>query len=360
MACPELVDRDELDGYLRVVRPDAPVRLGVLSNPMARRNRLVPVHQHLSGAVADPSDVIETRRAADLRRGLVYLLFHRRANVIAANGGDGTLHAVVNALWALLDELERAFGVEVPPPHMLFLNGGTMNMVSRAMNTRNNALRTVRWFQREYGGGRLADLHVRQQSVLAVERDDTPGADGGRTIGFIFGSELVYNAIWMYDYLGAGYGGLVKMMTHVALGIRFQTALWREYGHLLDPPDSPAWVDGVEHAPYSVVVASTLDMSLLKGVVRTLHVPEGSPGFHAKIILETDKARLVGMIPSLMRERRHPRVLDVPGAQEVRVRGAFTLDGELFPAPIGDPRAVARVRASERRIPAIHNEDGDS
>ena len=360
MTCADFADRRDLETYLQGVRPDSPMRLGVLSNPMARQNRVLPIHQHLKRAVKDPADIIETRRAADLRRALVYLLFHRRVNVLAANGGDGTLHTVVNALWELLDDLERDHHIVVPPPHMLFLNGGTMNMVSRAMRTTGDAVRTVRWFLRRYEGARLTDLRMRRQPVMAVTRDATHGAAPDRpAVGFIFGSELVYNAMWMYEHFGAGYSGLARFMMHAAVGPRLQTRVWEEFSHLLNPPRSAVVVDGVPYAPYSVAVASTIDMTLLKGLVRTLHVPEGSPGFHAKLILETDKERLLAMIPDLMQERRHPRVLDVPSADELRVKGPFTIDGELFPTHHDAPQAQAVVRPSPRLLLAIHNDHGE-
>lgn len=357
-ACPEIVDPGDLSAYLSLAQPASPVRLGVLSNPAARQNRVLPIHQHLARAVPDAARLIETRRTADLRRALVHLLFHERVNVIAANGGDGTLHAVVNALWELLDELEAHHGLAVPSPAMLFLNGGTMNMVSRAMNTRANALRTVRWFLRRYEGRPVAELAVRQQRVLVCERPDRPGREASpRRVGFIFGSQLVYNALWLYEHLGTGYGALAKFLVHAMVGVRWPTSLWRRYGHMIDPPATPAILDGVPHAPYAALVASTIDMTLLKGAIHTLHVAEGSPGFHAKLLLETDRERLIGMIPDLMRERRHPRVLDVEGARHAEVMGDFTLDGELFAAHHEEPNAPVHVTASPRVLPAIHNED---
>ncbi|GMV39960.1 MAG: hypothetical protein AMXMBFR64_16760 [Myxococcales bacterium] len=358
MACPELVEPGDVPAWLESNRHEAPVRLGVLSNPAARQNRVLPIHQHLTRAMADPGAVIETRRPGDLRRALIHLLFRRRANVIAANGGDGTLHTVVNALWDLLDEVEARFGVAMPSPHVLFLNGGTMNMVSRAMNTRENAVRTVRWFLREYGGRPLGALRTRRQRVLCAERPDRPGRSvAPRQVGFIFGSQLVYNALWLYEYLGTGYGALLRFLGHAMVGVRWPTPLWRRYGHMIDMPKGAAIIDGVEHAPYAALVASTIDMTLLKGVVSALHVAEGSPGFHAKLILETDRERLIGMIPELMRERRHPRVLDVEGAQEVTVRGDYTLDGELYAAHGEEPDEPVLVTAASRVLPAIHNED---
>lgn len=360
MACPEIVDPGDVNAWLYANRPDSPVQLGVLSNPAARQNRVLPIHQHLRRAIPDPGAVIETMRPGDLRRALIHLLFQRRSNVIAANGGDGTLHTVVNALWDLLDEVETRFGVSVPPPHVLFLNGGTMNMVSRAMNTRADAVRTVRWFLRSYGGQPLEALHVRRQPVLVCERPDRPGrAAAPRRVGFIFGSQLVYNALWLYELLGTGYGALARFLWHATVGVRLQTALWRRYGHMIDMPTTPAFIDGVEHSPYSVLLASTIDMTLLKGFVRTLHVAEGSAGFHAKLLLERDRERLIGMIPDLMRERRHPRVLDIEGAREATVRGDYTLDGELYAAHGEEPDGPVRLTVSARTLPAVHNEDGE-
>lgn len=339
--------------YLDALLPDRPVHLGLLTNPRSRQNTLFPVHSRLARLGVLPDDSLQTVHPSEIQGALNHLLFRRNINVLAINGGDGTIHTVVNVLWDFLDEVEKSSGVVCPAPLLLLLNGGTMNMASRAMNTKGNAVRTVRWFLQEYAGQSLGGVPVRNASLMEIRRD----GDRKRTVGLIFGSELTYNALWMYSLFGQGYLGLTRLCLEAAVGAHLNTSLWQKYGHLLTPPQSPLEIDGVTYPNYSAVLASTVDLTLAMGLIQTLLVAEGSPGFFAKIVLETDPKRLIALIPSLMSEARHPRILDIPAASLLRVRGAFTLDGELYPAPENDPSCAVTVSVCTRRLRAVHNHE---
>jgi diacylglycerol kinase family enzyme len=286
---------------------------------------------------------IATRHLDDLPAAVRQLLVHERVNVLAANGGDGTVHALVNAVWELADDMEALAGRPLPLPRFLLLEGGTMNLLSRALGTRGRALSTVEWFVDRYGGSALSEVPCRELSVLAVEH-------AGRVrAGFVFGSELVRNALWVYGELGEGYRGLARLLFHATTGLALKTAIWRKYGHLLDPPRTEVWVDGVALRPYSVAVATTVDLELLGGAVRAARVDQAGGGFYVKIITETDKARLLALLPALLRNWEHPRVTERDGVESLAVRGPFTLDGELY----GEGGGEVRVSLSPRRLAAV-------
>ncbi|NUN14808.1 MAG: hypothetical protein HUU55_14350 [Myxococcales bacterium] len=350
---PSSISDVSLMAYLEKLETGRPVHLGLLTNPRSRQNTLFPIHHRLAKLGMSPDDSVQTIHPSEIQNALTYLLFHRNINVLAINGGDGTIHTVVNVLWNLLDEVETLSGVACPAPLLLLLNGGTMNMASRAMNTKGNATRTVKWFINEYTGKPLGGVPIRKTSLMEIRRD----TDRQRTVGLIFGSELTYNALWMYALFGQGYLGLARLCLEAAVGAHFNTSLWRKYGHMLTPPTTPLEVDGVTYPNYSAVLASTVDLTLALGLIQTVLVAEGSPGFFAKIVLETDPKRLIALIPSLMSEARHPRILDIPSASLLRVRGAFTLDGELYPAPENDPTAPVTVSVCSRRLHAVHNHE---
>jgi len=346
---------DAAQAYLKACDPNAPVCLGVLTNPGARQNRLRPIHPRLLRLVQDPHNVIQTVDSLSLRSALSYLLFKRRINVLAVNGGDGTIHTVVNALWELLDEVSAQTGLDCPAPRILMLNGGTMNMASRAMNTRGGAVRTVQWFIDRYSQMTLQQIQVRRVNLL--EANDTESRT--RRLGFIFGTELVRNALWMYSQLGEGYPGLSRLLFYASVGYVFNTPLWKHYGPLLTAPRSAAVIDDVAYAPYGAALATSIDMTLLKGWVQTAHVPEGASGFHVKLILATDPGDLFALVPTLMSQRRSKRVLEAAEVSTFRVKGAYTIDGELFGPPPGGPQGTSDVEVSVcgRPLLAVHNDD---
>jgi len=285
-------------------------------------------------------------------RALNHLLFERRVNVLGLNGGDGTLHLGLNRLVALQREVEGRLGMRMELPRLLFLNGGTLNVVSRATGTTGNPARTVRSFYRRYAGATLAHIQAAPLRVLEVEV-----MNGSERIehryGFVFGSELVANALEMYGLFGEGYGGLLRFFSEVALGYTLNTRLWQEHGWKLDAPITSLSLDGMITPTYLATVASTINLSLVKGALTALKV-RSSTGYSVRIITETKAGSVIRSIPKLLVGASHSSIVDVPEAGELCVYGGYTLDGEVFldRTPAGQHRMI-RVTSAPFHIQGI-------
>jgi hypothetical protein len=331
--------------YLDQQDPSARVCLGVISNPFSRRNARTRLHDRLlPRLVPDKENAVETRTSTDLERALRYLLFERGVNVLALNGGDGTLHASVNAMMRLSRDVHSKTGEPFILPRLLFLNGGTLNIVSRATGTKGNPVRTLKEFLKRGTGQPLSRLETRELAMLKVSVDD-----GSIRYGFVFGSELVANALEMYTLFGEGYLALTRVLTEVAAGYHLNTRMWQEHGWKLDAPTTTATVDDIGFSKYCCAVAATMNLSLMKGALTAVRAPEGRRGFVAKVITETDKGRLVRLIPKLMTGQPNPAVHDISEAGLLRVIGGFTLDGECFidRSPTGSRQVVTVTRAPD-------------
>lgn len=319
----------------RSLSPDAPVRLGVITNPFSRTNARSRLHDRLiPSAVQSPEDALTTHTVAEFDAALAQLIFQRGANVIGLNGGDGTLHLGVNRLIALQREVAVQTRRTFPLPRLLFLNGGTLNIVSRATGTQGNPVRTVREFMRRWGARRLGEVPVRRVRLLAVRtttahRGASPDVAPPR-YGFIFGTEVVANALEMYTMFGEGYLGLARFLAEVGVGYAVGTQLWRDHGWKLDPTGRPLVVDGQEHRRNLGAVACTIELSLVKGVLTALRPPDDGSGFAVRLLAETHPGRVIRSIPQLMLGRAADGVVDVPDAHSLVASGCYTLDGELF------------------------------
>ncbi len=322
---------DEVRAYVDACRPDAPVRPGMLSNPMAATNWRSVAHDRLARRMPDPAACVSTPSLADLPWGLGYLLFQRRCNVLVINGGDGTIHHAVNATLEVVEQASQRLGAPVPLPSFLFVNGGGMNMLARTFDTRGHPVRTLDRFLATSRDTPLAQLVTRWVPLLSVREPS-----GRLRHGFIFGSELVLNALTMYERFGQGYRGLTRFFYEVAAGITLQTELYRRYGHLLDAPDTPLVVDDIVHPRYTAAVATTVPMLLLKGLVGTIRRTAPPGRLNTVAVLETDKARVVGTIPRLLVGAPHPGVL-YGEARRLRLHGPYTLDGERLTRLEADP-----------------------
>ncbi len=331
--------------YLHAAEPGAPVKPGLISNPMARTNWRSVAHDRLVPRLPDPEAAISTPSVSDLPAAVEYLLFHKGCNVLAINGGDGTIHHTINATLAVIDRESERFDRHVPLPRFLFLNGGGMNMLARAFETRGHPLLTIRRFLDQAWGRQLSAVATRSVPLLEVEE-----ADQTRRRGFIFGSELVLNALTMYERYGQGYRGLSRLLGEAVVGYTLKTETWQRYGHLLDPPATPATVDGLTFPRYTAVVASTVPMTLVRGLVVTLPDVAAPGTFDGLLITETDRGRVLRLIPRLMRAHDTPGVEHLRGTRELALTGPYTLDGERMTRTGGGPIVV---RGSSRTVSGV-------
>lgn len=344
------------------------MRPALVSNPMAATNWRSVAHTRLVRRMPDPLSAVSTPSVADLPRALDYVLFQRQRNVLVVNGGDGTIHHVVNAAVRLTRRTSRQLGARVPLPVFLFVNGGGMNMVARAVGARGHPVRTLSRFVARGRWATLGELKIRPLGLLAVTVSPSPpsrdgsaegqaGPDGDSTrYGLIFGTRMVHDALTMYERFGRGYRGLGRFLGAVATGPALQTPLWRRFRHLIEPPGSPLWVDGEPVAPYAAAVATTIPMTLLGGAVRAVPWQSAPGGFTAVVVTAQGERQLIGAIPGLLRARPGRGYRYVRGAHELDARGAFTLDGELLSRPPGGPGddgAHLRVRGSDLAVRAV-------
>lgn len=317
-------DERAIATYLRGLEPNARIRPGLLSNPLARTNWRSVGHDKLVALLPTPEASRETPNLDALEPALEALLFEHEINVLVLNGGDGTIHQTLNAAIRVVDRAGAVVGKRVPLPLFLFVNGGGMNMLARVFGSRGHPVRTLAKFLAKTRGGRFGTLPKRGVPLLAV--------DDGVAVryGYIFGSELVFNALTMYERFGQGYLGLARFLYEVATGYTLRTEMWNKYGHLLDAPTTPLVIDDAVYPRYTSVVATTVPLQLVKGLVATVRTMASPGGMNAVAVLPTDKGEVIRAIPPLMVGAPARDVVYVKDAHRITVHGAYTLDGERY------------------------------
>ena len=326
--------------YEKNLSPEASMCLGLISNPLAKTNWRSVAHDALRSHFSDAACAISTNSVEHVPDALRELLFARGCNVIAINGGDGTIHAVLQATIEVLEEVSDGER-HLPLPVFLLLNGGGMNMLARTFDTRGHPIKTLKRFLRRFSKASLSSLPLRHVPLIEVHE-----AGGGVRYGFIFGSELVLNALTMYERFGQGYRGLARLFAAIGAGVLWETELWRRFGHLLDPPSTFLEVDGEGPMPYACAVVSTVPLTLMLGAVRALPRRARLGRLEGIIIEERDPMKLVGMIPALFFGQPHAKVTQLCDALELSLYGPYTLDGERFTHL--DALSPLRIRGSQR------------
>jgi len=295
-------------------------RVGVLSNPLSGGNRkgLRVVREILSGhpeschrEVQTPEDVASA--LADFSR--------REVEVVAVNGGDGTIQAVLTALLH-----RRAFE---RLPLLAVLRAGTDSVIARDVGLRGSRERglgeLVRWARRGNGGGVLA-----QRPVLRVHTAGDPEP----LYGMSFGAAAVYQGILFcrrkVHTLGL-HGDLAPGLTL----LRFLLAAIYGTRHRVTPVPMVVALDGCppERLNCLVVFASTLERLFLR--LRPFWGTEEGPVHFTA--LSAKPTHLLLALPSLLLGRRGRYGTRENGYLSHNVRdvrlsfdGGYTLDGELY------------------------------
>lgn len=340
----------------RACAPSQEVRVGLLLNPRAGRARNPRMRSELQALLDGPDAWAETWDLGSVRRALAVLLCERRANVLAIAGGDGTVHHVVNALVDLTTETALVSGVAVPMPRVLILNGGTLNIVGRTCAIHGPPQEILSKFLRFFGGAPLSRVPARRLPLLEVawSQGDAPVA---MRYGFVFGSEVAYHAIELYERFGAGYLGLARFLGELSRGVLWGSELWQREGWKLGPFQGGLSVDGVQYPSYTGVAASTVDLTLAIGAVAAVRRRLYQPGFTARVVQALEPKALIGLVPAMMADHPVPGLDDYPNARQLRLYGPYTLDGELFHEPAHAPqRLPLTVAISQQRLQAVPGE----
>ncbi len=340
----------------RACAPSSPVRVGLLVNASAGQLKASGQRSALQAVVAaQPAGscfVEATPDLASVRRALAHLLAVQGCNVLAVAGGDGTLHHAVNTLAGLDADAHHQTGESPPWPRWLVLSGGTLNIVARTLGSHGEPAKRLQQFLTDFSGVRLSRLPARRVPLLAAGwQGRTP------TLGFVFGSEVAFHAIALYARFGAGYSGLLRFLLEFSRGALVGSDLWQQEGWKLGPYTGPLAVDGEQIGPYTGIVAATVDLTLAVAAARTIRRQLLQPGMSVRLVQETEATRLITLLPAMMRDTPARGLRDWPSAQQMRLQGPFTLDGELYPLPSQAPAHTPLiVGMDERRLQAVPGE----
>jgi len=291
-----------------------PAPLGLLVNAAARRVKRRDLGREPFWRSLLPDPLVHITRSLDELDQAVAAFRDQGVRVVAALGGDGSLHHLVEALLRHHDEGDL--------PMVLALAGGTMNGLARALGTGGPPDRVLR--------AAVAVLAARtpppveSRHVLRV-RDEI----SGRTHhGFGFGTGLVFRAF--QDYYRDPEPNLIDAIRASLLPVKAALFGGTFYdGARLDVQvDHEPWLSEPPHS----LLASVVDNPLLW--FRPFHSRlEGAAAFH--LAATSMRSRELALrLWSVFRGRcRHPR-LRVGVITEATVRGetGYLLDGDLYPS----------------------------
>ena len=304
-----------------------PWRLGVMSNPLSggnTRGRLNIVRRLLQNYPDVPHREVRTVEEVHATLGE----FARRdLNLIVVNSGDGTVQAVLTALFT--------HGLFRPLPLLALLCGGTTNMTHQDLGLRGQRLAALRrllsWAY--HGEG---EALIRRKTILKVQTPSFPHP----LYGLFFGAACIFKGIQFF-HSKVHRMGLSGDPAHLLILARFLWALARRDDALTAPVPASIRVDrsGVASNDYLLLLVTTLERLIL-GLQPFWN--RGRGPLHVTAVGARPRS-LLRALPALIHGRRNSYATAENGylscgADEVQLDmdGGFAIDGQLFAA---DPRS---------------------
>ena len=294
--------------------------IGIITNPNSKMNKKVPTRGPLLGYIVGQFGKLEVTNSVD-DLGRVASLFKKQGiDILAINGGDGTISRTLTAFI-------QAYGSQ-PPPKVLVLRGGTMNMLATNLGIRGTPEEIlVRMLECQSG---LRAKEVRLIASLAV----------GGQYGFLFGNALV--ARYLAEFYKNKSGAIGSLLQIFMIYFNWIFAP-KKYRALVKDEAYRVPFDGHDVQPEVrslAMMASTVERMPLGAKLFPL-AGAGLSQFQY-FSMEMSESSLPWRLPfSLLRNRpgrcfgKVSRLASKIFISAENWHQPYTLDGELFEAPAG-------------------------
>jgi len=311
-------------------------RIAVLNNPRSGRNQK-DLHQIHDVLTQYPRTLqCEVHTPQDIEAA-VEDFAKQRVEIIAINGGDGTVQAVLTTLFH-----RKPFATL---PMLAVFPGGTTSMIAGDVGFHGNRIRALRRLLSWEPSHGPAPIML-QRAILGVESATLPQP----LCGMFFGAGGILQGITFCRTAMHPLGLRGEVGPGLALA-RFLVALVRNRSSMLQPIQMTVSMDG--HPSQTRTCLMVLVSSLHRLIVGVRPYWGTEPGPLHYTELDAHPRHLLRVLPSLLLGRPHDKATPSNGyishnLREVRLDlpSGFTLDGELF-HPEGDTQSVVIRTAGE-------------
>ncbi len=308
------------DSSVTIVPNDKVLRMGLLSNPLSGGNRkgLAAIYRALDGQAHAIHHEVQTPQ--EVAAALVDCAGHE-VDIIAVNGGDGTIQAVLTALLHQ-QPFDRM-------PLLALLRAGTDSVIPGDVGLRGSRDEGLRkllsWARTRDGNGVIV-----KRPIMRVQ----PAPDQEPRYGMIFGAAIVYEAT-QFCFSRIHTLGLRGELAPGLTMARFLFAVLSKNRKYVRPVPIAIRLD---HNPpqqhdFLVVVISTLERLFL-GIDPFWGTGTGPLRFSA---IAARPKHLLRALPSLMRGRTYRHATPQNGYYsnnadkiELTMNTKFTLDGQIY------------------------------
>ena len=310
--------------------PAHPLRIGVLVNPLSGGNRKGLGAVRNAIAAYPRARHCDVQTPQDVLAGLVEFARHD-VNLVVVNGGDGTVQAVLTALFH-----HRPFETL---PLLAVLQSGTTSMTARDVGFSGSPIKALEKIFRWADGGQ-GDPVILQRPVLQVR---APGHDP--RYGMFFGTAGIYQGIQYFHRKVSS----KRLKGELGPGITITRFLWSALFWRSDFISPVPITITLDDKPPQQLDCMLLLVSTLERLFLGLYPYWGDEktALHYTA-LRTRPRHLLRTLPFILRGRKNHRARPENGyfshnASQIKLNldSGFTLDGQLYtPANRREPTVV--------------------
>jgi hypothetical protein len=328
-------------GSCDVLKSGQPPRVGVVINPLSGGNlnglgnirRLIYDYpQIVQRDVQTPQDVL-----AALRQ-----FARQKVGLLAVNGGDGTVQAVLTALFHY-----QPFEIQ---PLLAVLQSGTTSMTARDVGFSGSRIRSLKKLFKWAATG-TGNPQVIKRPVLQVQSPGHPPR-----YGMFFGASAIYQGI-QYFHRKLNTKGLRGEIGPGLAILRFLWSAVRQDSSFMPPVPVSVAMDNQEphHFDSLVILISTLERLFLR--IYPYWGAESGPLHYTAV--RAHPRNLLRALPAILRGRSGSSGTPANGffshnAHEIKLNLAsgFTLDGQLYTPENNEEPTVVRYGGNATFIKA--------
>lgn len=287
--------------------------IGIITNPHSKQNKKDPNRpKYLSYIVGERGKLAVTNTLDELDQAAL-MFKEKRPDVIAINGGDGTVSRTLTALIKAYQE------ISLPP--IALLRGGTINMLATNLDINGGSEHILHQLIETFSSGE--DLKTRPISTIEVEGE----------YGFLYADLTCPSFLEAFYENKSNSLGSLWLVAKVLLSRFFSPKFFREI-----VKTAPVKVFKVDKQEYSGPSISNLAATVEKMPFGPKFFPNAkNPGKLELRSFAIDSNQAFSKVPILSLykpEKPRKNLISVVSDQSITIEGkapfAYTLDGELF------------------------------